>query len=738
MLKAFAALFGAGLTIAACYGAGVLALAKSGVKLKRGEKFPLAFLLGAACVHFLIFCIMALRIAYKPVWLVLFAGLILLSAKYWKRVDAEESAVSLPLDLRIVFGVIFTTFTVLYFVNAWAPEMSPDGSGYHLDIVNHYFRAHGFIRVPTNMYSSLSQGIEMLYQPAFALGKHSAAALVHFAFLLALPLAMFAYGRRIGKPWAGTAGALLVYLSPIVGRDGTTAYIDVAVAAIVFGVFYFLELWDERRRTPLLVAAGLLAGYAYAAKYTAFVMVPYALGFVAWRTWKSRSPMLRPLIVVAAGAVVMIAPWVVKDWIYVHNPVAPFANDIFRNPYVHVLKEKEWTAWLRRYDIANLWTLPFEVTVDGGHTQGIIGPVFLLAPLALLSLRFKAGRRLIVPGLILLATYFSNIGTRFLIPSLPFFSLAMAMAFENVPMALAAVVVFHAVASWPTQITDYSNPYVWRIQRFPYKAAVRIMSEDAYLGTYLPEIEISRMVESKVPAGERVFSLNGFSESYTSRDVIEGFQGALNNTLNDFLTSGWLEDWQPTRLLVFSFPEHAVRRIRLVLKTRGQGFEQWNVHELRFFYHGVELPRTSGWRLRAWPNPWDVQLAFDNSEATRWRSWETGAPGMYLDVDFGSQRQVDEVRMETSRDFQWTMRFALQAMRDGTWSSIADKYEERRMQPRGSLRRAATHELWVRGVKYILIQDGDMGADDFKDDPESWGLEVCGQTSRATLYRILP
>jgi hypothetical protein len=738
MLKAFAALFGAGLTVAACYGAGALALAKLGVKLRRGERLPLAFLLGAACVHFLIFCVMALRIAYKPVWLMLLGGIICLSARYWTRTDTEEPSVRLPIELRVVFAVIFTTFTVLYFVNAWAPEMSPDGSGYHLDIVNHYFRAHGFIRIPTNMYSSLSQGIEVLYQPAFALGKHSAPALVHSAFLLALPLAMFAYGRRIGKPWAGAAGALLVYLSPIVGRDGTTAYIDVAVAAIVFGVFYFLELWDEQRSTLLLMAAGLLAGYAYAAKYTAFVMVPYALGFVAWRTWKSKSPMQQPLIIVAAGAVVMIAPWVVKDWIYVHNPVAPFANDIFRNPYVHVLKEKEWTEWLRRYDVASLWKLPVEVTADGGHTQGIIGPVFLLAPLALFALRLKAGRRLIVPGLILLATYFSNIGTRFLIPPLPFFSLAMALAIENVPMMLAAVVVFHAVASWPSQITDYSNPYVWRIQRFPYRAALRILPEDAYLGTYLPEIEVSRMVDSKVPAGERVFSLNGFSESYTSRDVIEGFQGALNNTLNDFLTSGWLEDWQPTRLLVFSFPEHAARRIRLVLAARGQGFEQWNVHELRFFDHGVELPRTADWRLRAWPNPWDVQLAFDNSDVTRWKSWETGAPGMYLDVDFGSQKQVDEVRMETSRDFQWPMRFEVQMMEAGRWTSIADKYDERAMRPHGSLRRAATYELRARGVNYVLIQDGDFGADDLKDDPESWGLEVSGQTARATLYRIVP
>ena len=63
---------------------------------------------------------------------------------------------------------------------------------------------------------------------------------------------VFAYGKRIGKPLAGAAAALLVYLSPIVGLDGTIAYTDVATAAIVFSVFYWTQLWDEA--LPLAVS----------------------------------------------------------------------------------------------------------------------------------------------------------------------------------------------------------------------------------------------------------------------------------------------------------------------------------------------------------------------------------------------------------------------------------------------------------------------------------------------------
>jgi hypothetical protein len=305
-------------------------------------------------------------------------------------------------------------------------------------------------------------------------------------------------------------------------------------------------------------------------------------------------------------------------------------------------------------------------------------------------------------------------------------------------MMLAGVVVFHAVASWPSQITDYSNPYVWRIMRFPYQAALRLSPEDSYLKQNFAEYPILRMLEEKVPKGERVFTPTGFATSYTSREIIQAFQGGFNNDLNDFLFLGWLQDYQPTRLLVFSFPEHPIRRIRLLLTAHGEGYEQWNVHELRFFDRQAEVPRNGSWRLRAWPNPWDVQLAFDNSEATRWRSWETGAPGMYLDVDFGSQQNIDEVHMETSRDWAWPFRFEVQSQDgQGGWTTLVDKFTERSMQIHGSTRRAAAYELRARGIHYVLIWDTDWGADDFKDDPEAWGFEIVAMTPRATLYRIV-
>ncbi len=133
----FAALMplgGAVLTIATAYAAGSILIARLKIPLRRLEKLPLTFVLGAACLHLLIFAIFALKIAYKPVFLIV--SVCLIATLLRRRTKSQPEPFSKPeIGQAILYAAIFVTFSVLYFVNAWAPEASPDGSGYHLEFV---------------------------------------------------------------------------------------------------------------------------------------------------------------------------------------------------------------------------------------------------------------------------------------------------------------------------------------------------------------------------------------------------------------------------------------------------------------------------------------------------------------------------------------------------------------------------------------------------------------------------
>jgi hypothetical protein len=253
---------------------------------------------------------------------------------------------------------------------------------------------------------------------------------------------------------------------------------------------------------------------------------------------------------------------------------------------------------------------------------------------------------------------------------------------------------------------------------------------------YYPYYGAARLVEATVPKGERVLAMSALADAYTSREILVSWSGALNQSLGDSLTIGWLDAFQPLVLQSFSFPEKSVRRIRVLQTGQGDYLEQWSVHELRFFDHGAELPRRPEWRLRAWPNPWDVALAFDNSPATRWRTWETARPGMYLDVDFGKPQSLDAVHIETSYDYLH-IKVIVEAMDEaGSWVPLSRDPVVTALPPVRNIRRAATYELKAHGIHYLLIQDSDFGAQDFRDDSEGWGLTPVAAGYGITIYRV--
>ncbi len=740
MKQALAALLGGGLTLAACIAAGMvlLRLLKLTGFIRRGERWPLALTLGASVLHLVVLGVLAAQAAYWPVLLavLVFPLLRAVTMKAWRPVGAPFGPTG-PW-LKWIAGVPAAVFTIVYFVYAWSPEHSPDGSTYHLGFVARYLRTHGLEKITVNFYAMLSQGVELLFLPAFSIGRHSSAALVHLGFGVALAWAIFQFGRRQNMPWVGAAAALLTFLAPVFGLTASIAYIDVAAAAIVFSTFYWLELWDQEHGLSedswrLLIPVGLMAGYAIAAKLTVFTIAVYALAFVALRARR-----IRPLLIVTAGIALMAGPWIARNWIWYQNPMAPLGTAVFRNPYTHVTFEEGYREYLTHYEVTDMSTLPMEVTLGGLKTQGIVGPVFLLLPIGLLALRRRAGRHIWIAALLLLSTYPANIGTRFLIPALPFLSLAITMAIGEQPRILAALILIHAALSWPKAIPLYASEYAWRIDRFPWREALRRSDTETFLRQTIGGYNAARLVNAKVPEDASVLTFAGIPDAYTRPLVRVLFQSASNEVAADIFYMGTDIGQQPIRLHRFRFAPRTGRRFRMLQTASNVPHEeQWNVHELRFYHNGMEIARRPEWRLQAWPNPWDVQMAFDNSPVTRWRSWETPAPGMYLDVDFGGEETVDEIRVATSAD-SIHVRMEPQMMTVlGAWEGIPAQLESSNVAPVSNARRLATYEMHRRGVDYILLNPNDPQAEDVANDPEAWGLRELGEDQGARLYKTI-
>ena len=734
MTQALAVLFGAAFTAATSVSLGLLLLRRVSARLHREEEYPLAFVAGAPLLSLIVFLLCVAKAAVTVVFFA--AGVVIIAAAASQGAfrPARERFSPLPSLWRWLFTAVFGVFFVLYFFHAMAPETSPDGTAYRLGLVSRYLREHGFERLTTHMYANLSQGVEMLYLFAFAFGRHSAAAMVHLCFLVAAPLLMLGYARRFGFAVAGVAGALFFFVSPVVGIDGSTAYNDVAVATVLFALFYLLQVWSEDHRDGLLVPTGLLAGFAYASKYTAGLAVPFAGALLVWRLWRSGRPLWKPVAVFGLCAAAMMAPWLIKNIAWVDNPFSPFFNKLFPNPYIHISFEQNYSANMRHYNgLENYWEIPMEAAVRGARLCGLLGPLFLLAPAA--ALRRRHGRLLLLAALVFGATYAANIGTRFLIPALPFLALAMAMTFARIPRLALSLVLAHAIFSWPSVIPAYADRYAWHIHELRWKGALRITPEEEFLRQHFPGIEIAEMINEQVPPGERVLTFSMNPEAYVERDMLVVYQAAFNEVLGDMLWTPFNPAAQPTRHIRFEFPPQPLRRIRVKITASGTK-EDWSIAEFRLYHGGQELPRAAEWRLRARPNPWDVQRAFDNSPVTRWRSWQPPSAGMFVEVDLGAETTVDTVVLESTVDQESIALRVEGSGQDEAWRLLSDAPAIVMAPVPVGMRRLVAEEFKRAGVRHFLVQEADVGAEDYRRHMRAWNISQVAESRGFRLYRF--
>jgi dolichyl-phosphate-mannose-protein mannosyltransferase len=726
-MKQVAAILFAGLfTYSASLSSGLILLKLLRLRLYRAEMLFLGFVLGAACLSTLVFGLTVAHLAYTGVFLAV--GLLLIAGAI--RFDAwQYEGDSPPLDWKwkVPFFALYATFGILYIGYALLPEASPDGITYHVALIARYFREHHLPPIATNFLANYPEGAEMLFLFGFSIGRHSAAAIVHLLFLLTLPFGMLACARRFGNPSAGVAGGLLFFLSPVAGRDGTVAYNDVALACVLFACFSVLQIWREHRRASLLFAAGLLAGFAYAVKYTGGLAIIYALALVVFHC---RRKFLRPAILVTAGAFLMMAPWLLKNIIVVHNPFMPFANRIFANPYLYASTEQEITYYVIHPPGIQPRDLPLEATIHG-REDGLVGPIFLLAPLMLLALGHRTGRQLLLAAVIFVLPYLGNVSTRFLLPCLPFVALAMMWTISRWKILAIPLLLVHAIASWPAVLDRYSGPGCWCLQSPDWHDSFRRRPPEDYLRENASDYSIGLLLNQRVPAGDRILTTSTLQSAYHARDVIDPWNNSYGVRLVAALNAAFDPAWQPLWRHDFHFDERSVRGIRLVETARAVS-GNWNIFEVRIYRAGVELPRAAQWRLKAWPNPWEVQSAFDNNPVTRWTSGQALTPGMYLQVDFGQEQTIDEVVVECAHVPE-EMRMRLESTGGQLLAASAD-LRDAPVLPR--LRRAAIETLKSSGINWLLVNDRDGGAADFRDRAAQWGIESVATDGPYRLYRL--
>lgn len=612
-------------------------------------------------------------------------------------------------------GWVLAPFGIVYLVHAMAPEISPDGLAYHVALPLRYLREGRVGFVPFNIYGQLSQGMEMLYLFVLSMANRSAAALVHLGFVFALVALLWDYGRSVANRWVAFTACSLVFCSPVAGIDAASAYTDVAVAAVLFGLYVVLARWRNEPSLSLAVAAGVLAGFAYGIKYTAGLGV--ALGFV----WLMRRDGRAATLFLAASLAMML-PWLGKNWAFTGNPWSPFANAWFPNAVFDRWLEADYVGSLRWYPgLGTAATLPWELAGRGFILNGFLGPIWLLAPLSLLALRTNEGRRLLAVGFLVGIPFALNVGTRFLIPAMPFFALALAMALSRWRWLLVGVGAAHLLLSWPWLAPLYCERYAWRIAEFPWRAALRLESEDEFQGRKLTEHHMARHLNAFVRPGEKVLTQTQFTDALTHADMLTGALSRPTVEWRRMLYLTAVPRLLPNGRIRFWFLTKPYRALRL----RQLSGAPASVAECRVY------------RLLTPVQPSSRGPALDGSTLTR---VVLGEP---LEVDLATPAEVDRVDC-LYHSIPPEPDFVLEAQRaDGAWVVASSQPElAPYVDSAQGLPAQAARLLLQQGIRFLLLRDRDYHRDLGGLTPElnmaGWPVERLASEYGMHLYRIDP
>jgi uncharacterized membrane protein YhaH (DUF805 family) len=682
------------------------------------RKLPpvLRFAIGAAIESLAVYLSLLLHIPLW--WLVAFIPVL-----FFLRPTAltEQPVTSLDRLTRWIVFPVFAIFGVYYLVQAMAPEIQPDAISYHLGLTAEYLRLGTFPK-RIGFYEILPQGLEMLFAMAFLIGRDSAAKLVHFAFLLAtLPLIVLTARRLKLTDAQGYCAALLYFVAPVVGLSGTCAYNDAALVFFTLATFYLLLLGQP-------ACAGIAAGFCYAIKFTGLLVPVLALAYVVW-TRRS----FRPTLKLAAGALLMVLPWMLRSLILTRNPLAPLFNGLFPNLYFNPVSEHSLTQALSNY---NGFTWPRALWIWGisGAAQGVVGPLILAAPLAVLALRKPVGRLLIGVSVLLFIPLAFNTGTRFLMPALPFMALALVVALPS-PVFLA-LVGLQAAVCFPPVILRLEQPQAWVLKTFPWRAALRLETEADYLQSAASDYTVARFIEDHTTPNDRVFALCGVSTLFTTREVLEywhsnraqRYTGALQSAFSHTLTVKTRAEWPPVLL-------SGIRFISTADLPR-----EWSIFDVRLFSPGGFLYNSPQWTLIGSPNPSDPPAAFDGNRATSWTTRLPQRRGMYLEADFDHPQLLESAQFVIAANAPQPG-FAVEGRTaaDRKWKLLTDRFQGK-VQSKQDLRRDAVHALHLADFSVIAVYANGEGlgaiGQDMMKHPTQWSLRDLGGLGDFHLMRI--
>lgn len=216
-------------------------------------------------------------------------------------------------------------------LGALTPPHHFDALAYHLAAPQRFLQTGRIAPLPDVLFANLPLGVELLFGLGLAFGSDTFAQVLHLAFGGLTALTLWSLARRYFDGATAWLACAIFLATPLVIVWSRVANVDLPLAAfLLLTLLALLRAGDPGLATPAAtrwaLLAGAFGGTALATKYQALFAVPL-LGLLALAdALRARRGWREPLARGAAfwgAAIAIAAPWYLKNWILLGNPLWP-------------------------------------------------------------------------------------------------------------------------------------------------------------------------------------------------------------------------------------------------------------------------------------------------------------------------------------------------------------------------------------------------------------------------------
>ena len=412
-----------------------------------------------------------------------------------------------------------------------APVTDYDGLTYHLVVPREYLQAGRILPRPGESHANFPLTVDLLYIPAVLLGLESAAKIIHLGCGVLLGLGVYALAWRLLGTRSGAWLALLVLATtPALGTVGGYAHTDLGWALFEFLAAYALLCWGSEGERGWLALAGVFAGLGMGSKYLGLpalgvlgLAVLVQSGLLIRRSWRR---VLGDGLLFGLTALVVAAPWYLKNWLWLGNPVYPlwFGGQGW-DAYQWATLLSTGTRYGPRQGWLGFLLLPWDLF---RYSIGYFGPtpfifptpLSLLLPLYLLVRRRPAINLLLLISLLRFGTWaISARNARYLMDIYPLLSVAVAYLLmelarqRRVRMLIQGIIFALLVANLTWQA-------LLLVQEGSLPVVLGLESREEYLADHNdPPYQVIRFI-NQLPAGSRFFFVGNGQSYYVTTDHV--------------------------------------------------------------------------------------------------------------------------------------------------------------------------------------------------------------------------